>query len=532
MAKGRVDLKREVSGASEAVREGVSLRFLLRFIVEKHTVNFRYAELDALLEAQGLDPRLAYAAPDLEERAGDVPYCVCAFPSAAACAAVVRKAILVRDAVEIWGEGADHGACAERVAALPAEATAPFAAESWCAHVEGFGASLSGAEQEAVRAHYRDALPFRGKVRLKGAASQYRIVERYDVVNGDSGKACKRPRPTQCYFGRVIAASRARELVHACDLKRRIFLGPTALDNELALVMANCAGCGDRNVCLDPFSGTGSILVACALFGGFCFGTDIDWKVLRGKRQGENDGAVRRRGMRPRKEASLEVQGLADEDRGTKTCFSNFRQYGLPAPEILRLDASRFFDSFASHRVEGLVDCVVSDPPYGIRAGARCSGAAKDDVKEVPDHLRAGHVPATQPYAVADVLADLLEISARCLRDGGKLAYLLPATVDFDAAKHCPSHPALTFKHACAQPISQKYARYLVVMQKTRPWKEADWTKETRALVKASVDAPYENLKAKLQEPPRLPASEAAPEAKDDAAAETAPETPSRCLVM
>ena len=51
--------------------------------------------------------------------------------------------------------------------------------------------SLSGAEQEAVRAHYRDALPFRGKVRLKGAASQYRIVERYNV---DAFKAqCSRP---------------------------------------------------------------------------------------------------------------------------------------------------------------------------------------------------------------------------------------------------------------------------------------------------------------------------------------------------
>ncbi|KAH8092434.1 tRNA (guanine-N2-)-methyltransferase [Aureococcus anophagefferens] len=130
MPKQRVGLRRELAGAPRT-REGFSRTFLLRFICEKHTLSFRYAELDALLAAHGVDPRAAYAAPaGGAAGAGADPYVAVAFPSAACCAEVVSKAILVRDALE-----------------------------------------------EARRGFYKDALPFRGRVRLKGADEQFRILE-------------------------------------------------------------------------------------------------------------------------------------------------------------------------------------------------------------------------------------------------------------------------------------------------------------------------------------------------------------------
>ena len=205
MPKQRVGLRRELAGAPRT-REGFSRTFLLRFICEKHTLSFRYAELDALLAAHGVDPKAAYAAPaGGAAGAGADPYVAVAFPSAACCAEVVSKAILVRDALEVWGEGDDHAACAAAVAAAPAEGAAPFFADdvSWCVHVEGFGYSFSGAEQEARRGFYKDALPFRGRVRLKGADEKksfvfYRSASResifffpaqnlYSVPLGDDG---------------------------------------------------------------------------------------------------------------------------------------------------------------------------------------------------------------------------------------------------------------------------------------------------------------------------------------------------------
>lgn len=62
------------------------------------------------------------------------------------------------------------------------------------------------------------------------------------------------------YFGREVAEGN-RELVAAFDLKKRPYLGPTSMDNELALVMANMVLAGKGRLCFDPFVGTGSILV-------------------------------------------------------------------------------------------------------------------------------------------------------------------------------------------------------------------------------------------------------------------------------
>ncbi len=33
---------------------------------------------------------------------------------------------------------------------------------------------------------------------------------------------------------------------------------------------------------MDPFLGTGSIMLACQYFNGFCFGGDLDIRVLKG----------------------------------------------------------------------------------------------------------------------------------------------------------------------------------------------------------------------------------------------------------
>ncbi|KAJ1456463.1 hypothetical protein M885DRAFT_174075 [Pelagophyceae sp. CCMP2097] len=199
---------------------------------------------------------------------------------------------------------------------------------------------------------------------------------------------------------------------------------------------------------------------------------------------------MRRRAGLARGTQAAPVETEASDSK--KTLFSNFQQYGLPAPEIVRLDASRFFESWAPANEE-VFDAIVTDPPYGIRAGARCTGSAAGElVKVVPEHLRADHVPATQPYPVADVIADLLTIAARTLKTGsGRLAYLLPATTDFDPANDTPRHPCLELVNACPQPISAKYARWLIVMRKVQPWAPEFASPETRAMVKASADAPW-----------------------------------------
>ena len=67
-------------------------------------------------------------------------------------------------------------------------------------------------------------------------------------------------------FGRKIGNSE-RNLVTKYELSKRNYLGPTAMDAELAFLMANQALVKPGKFVFDPFVGTGSILVAAAHFG-------------------------------------------------------------------------------------------------------------------------------------------------------------------------------------------------------------------------------------------------------------------------
>ncbi|KAJ8611958.1 hypothetical protein CTAYLR_004399 [Chrysophaeum taylorii] len=474
--------------------------YLLRFITMKHTSNFRFAELDALLEALGVDPASAYdrAAARRDEKLAPepCPYLVVRLASPEVAKALCEYGILLSHAIELWGSGTTHEECAVAVASYGEKRPHFFRPEaSWRIDVDAYGTTIPLDEQNTIRAIYASALPFQGRVNLAAPTETFQIV--------DYSPSRRPTDPRVVYFGRTVGATTKRDLVRRCDLKKRVYLGPTALDNELALVMANVARCRPGAAALDPYAGTGSILVACALFGAHCFGADIDWRVLRGKARDENDGAMRRRGPDGRGASASELLRL-DSDR--KTIFANFRQYALSLPEIVRLDASRFFDYYRDRALSEFFDALVTDPPYGIRAGARCLGSRpQDTVKPVPDDMREDHVPRTKPYPVADVLADLLEIAARVLKLNGRLAYLLPSTHDFFPDRDVPKHPALELLDCCAQPISTKYSRYLVVMRKHRPcdqclvaWFAGDAAPETRELIRATADAPYVRLKEKV----------------------------------
>ena len=63
-----------------------------------------------------------------------------------------------------------------------------------------------------------------------------------------------------------------------------------------------------------------------------------------------------------------------------------------------------------------LFDAVLTDPPYSIRAGAKKSGKKGGPKYAVQDSLRDDHIPATQAYAVEEVMLDLLHNAAKLLK--------------------------------------------------------------------------------------------------------------------
>lgn len=90
---------------------------------------------------------------------------------------------------------------------------------------------------------------------------------------------------------------------------------------------------------------------------------------------------------------------------------TNFDDYGLPQPVgLLRADLHRLP---LRPGLEEVLDAIVCDPPYGVRAGGRKTAA-----RDYTPRNRDTHIPATDPYQLGECLRDLLDAAARLLRIG------------------------------------------------------------------------------------------------------------------
>jgi len=107
--------------------------------------------------------------------------------------------------------------------------------------------------------------------------------------------------------------------------RRRAFFHPTAMQAKLARCMVNLAQPRKGELVLDPFCGTGSFLIEAGLIGCRVLGFDMDRRMAEGS-------------------------------------LRNLSHYGLKAEGVGVADARHL------PIVDSTVDCVVTDPPYGISA--------------------------------------------------------------------------------------------------------------------------------------------------------------------
>lgn len=468
----------------------------LVYFVHRH-FEFRYPELAALLELQGLSLDECVSPADRPEPASS-PLLHIELPSRNHATFLSARGILVKGVYEVWGRAADTGEYGELVASVAAFAGVDKQRIisdkhcSWRINVDAFGKKLSMDEQTARRERFREVLPFAGPVQMREPDETFLVLEEFAV---DQDQRPEQP-PKQLLLLREVAGSErnrgrggGRDLVDQQTLKRRAYIGPTSMESEMALLMSNMALVRRGDLVIDPFVGTGSVLVPCATHGAVCYGTDIDIRVLLGTGVGVSGKPV---------DPPVSSQG---QDAARVNVVSNFKQYGLPLPELVRGDNSR---SPLVERSAGLFDAVVCDPPYGIRAGARKSGRkrSKKSESEPAESVRdktkqPNYIPPTQPYAAEDVMRDLLEFAARVLRDGGRLVYLLPTTYEYTDAD-LPRHPLLRVVSNSEQKLTLKYARRLITMVKLAEAQSGDEQRSASPVV-ADGSASFANLRDKIR---------------------------------
>lgn len=389
------------------------MRVLVYFYNDQHWIHFRYAEFDALLRMHGLNPSDIYEKPaDKGMTASSLqhsPFLIAELPSIEVAQSICKRSVLIRQILLLWDHTNNFEELASRVSACsvcnPATGVASACNSNHCHHstdtdadinsktfsvsIHTFGQSLSSSQKVGLR----NSLPvsrFTGKVNLSNPelpvmlimdfSSKHEFdkkaivtpVEDINQINvAEGGEKIVYPKRVKtggvgsqksddivgvpCYFGLAIGFGGMKDEISKYDLKTRLFIGPTSLDHVLALIMSNLSYVDANSVVLDPFVGTASLLVAASHFKATCFGSDIDIRVLKGAM----------------------YAGKADRkvDKTKRDIIENFKHYGLQTPEILRLDNHLFEHHFESdHVLRGFYDAIITDPPYGIRAGARKSG--------------------------------------------------------------------------------------------------------------------------------------------------------------
>ncbi|KAJ1922920.1 hypothetical protein LPJ71_001034 [Coemansia sp. S17] len=395
---------------------------------------FRLPELDSLSVLENVP--IAY---DPASYSPESPFLLIQVESAAQAVKLVRRGILIRFVLEYWGSGKTYDELFSLLKQTP-ERWSDFMTCSFKFTVDGFGRSLSQEEKISVIESF-SFMAFKGPIKMKNPDAEFFVCEEY----GEPDNPLPKETPKMIWFGRLLGQG-SRDLIDKFDVKKRKYLGNTTMDAELSLVMANQALARNGALVYDPFVGTGSFLLTCSHFGAYSMGSDIDGRQIR---------------------------GTAGFRRGVDGISANLAQYGL-ADRVLD---TVVFDICRNPWRDGpMFDAIVTDPPYGVRAGAKRLGRKNGTLPElslkvvdgVENHRRSDYLPPTVPYEMSDVIGDLLGLAAEKLVVGGRLVYWLPTVAGEYDPKDLPVHPVLRVVANSEQPFGG-WSRRLVTMEKFAP---------------------------------------------------------------
>jgi len=419
--------------------------------------------------------------------------------------AVARRAVLVHAVYRLWCSGTSHADCAALLDSLCKAGGLKYALPKDASYFRfeqaSHGKRLSMTEQQRNLQIYAKLLDHWTTVEQRTIQLSGDDVERIALLEDHELAAdCG----ARVLVGRRLAPGGQLCPVHRYRLSARPFIGTTSMDAELAFLMANVAGIGPGQTVLDPYVGTGSILIASAVLGASqVLGSDLDHWVLYGtshtaRRRHRNGTAGRESQTKSDSQITLlraspgrtcttstieehpanatnRVHALEarTHDRNIAQRYhilDNFRFYGIPRhqwPELVRMDllepAWAVPDPARPERF-GWCDAIVCDPPYGIREGTRqASRACAGD----SDEERTSRTMRRRRAPFAAHLEALFRLAARVLCPGGRLVFWLPAVAAL-TAYDLPRHASFEYIGVpCCQRMRGDLRRYLLVLRKT-----------------------------------------------------------------
>jgi len=401
----------------------------LVYFVQFHE-DFRLPELEALAKLE--DVKIKF---NREEYSNDNPFFIVELESDEEAKRLIRRSILIKYIIQLWTTGNDYPEVYKNLKSFDPEKYKPYETSTFKFMVETYNGTRTMKEQVDIINTF-SFLPFTGSIDLKKPANTFMVLEKYPAPTEP---------PCKIYMGKLIGSG-DRQLVATYDLKKRKYLGTTSMDAELSLIMSNMALVRQNSLVLDPFVGTGSFLITCSHYGAFTLGSDIDGRQIRGK--------------------------------GKTSIATNIEQYNMKKRVLGTIVSDMAYHPWRNNGE--LFDAIVTDPPYGVRAGAKKIGLNTEKYDAPPPTKRDvmnPRYPLTVPYEMEQVLIDLIEFASKYLVIGGRLVYWLPTNSEEYNKNDIPQHPSLKLIANSEQSFG-KWSRRLITMEKVKKYEDIRLTGE------------------------------------------------------
>ncbi|KAH9484987.1 tRNA (guanine(10)-N2)-methyltransferase [Psilocybe cubensis] len=364
---------------------------------------FRLPELQSIAELYGIP----YTLPqNPEDRDSTRPFMIVELDEEEHARMLARRCILIKAVYEYYGHGSTYDELHE----------VNRKNESlWARYVQdtSFRFLVTSSKHKIPQSRQREVIEnfaymgFLGKIDMKSPEIILTCFEEYEERHGTTRVKHEGDGEfRQVFFGRLIEEGSARQLVGKFDVKKRSYYGNTSMEAEISLLMANQTLASPGKLIYDPFMGTGSMAYPTGYFGALVFGSDIDGRQMRGKQK--TPGVIRAA-----------------------------TQYGIASRIV---DLATFDVTHNPWRCGELFDSIVTDPPYGVRAGAKRLGR-KRELSERQKELCLQHslaprpddqpyIPPTKPYELSHLATDLVLLARYLLKPGGRLVFFLPTVTD------------------------------------------------------------------------------------------------------
>ncbi|XP_075546392.1 tRNA (guanine(10)-N(2))-methyltransferase TRMT11 isoform X2 [Dermacentor variabilis] len=249
---------------------GKGMKYLIWFAHEH--VPFRMPELDAIASMFGITIKFI-------EQPNKEPYAIVELASEEDAKKLASRSVLIRSIIELWAHAGDIDDVCDQVKKFPAKFWDAYGGEdqSFKFSVEIFGKRKVPREVKVEKMEKFDFLPLNGPIKMENPDHTYHLIEYYGIVPNYIPE-----KPHAVFFGRWICDGQ-RFLKSHLALRTRKFIANTSMDPTLSVIMANMAKVKKSHLILDPFVGSGSLLVPAAFFGAYVLGTDLDYLLLHGK---------------------------------------------------------------------------------------------------------------------------------------------------------------------------------------------------------------------------------------------------------